>query len=167
MLYLKSSLRTRIPLELTHSLWGAEKPSEIILKAVELHILCLTPASNSRCHNLLVLHPATLDVFPWRTDMEEQKMQNLWKHLSKFNSKQSSRRKRTHLTLHTKQKEAVVWGNTTMTQINTHTDCYTFSAVISEAQSTIPSYRINQPWYSCSKCLRTWVPQPDPKEMAH
>lgn len=63
----------KVHIELTHSLWGAEKPSEIIVRAAEFQILCLIPASNSDCHNLLLLHRATLLVPPWRTDTEEQK----------------------------------------------------------------------------------------------
>lgn len=71
MLPSTSSLKGKAHPELTHSLWGTEKPSEIIFQAAEFHILCLSSASNSNCHDLLPLHQATLLAPSWRIGMEE------------------------------------------------------------------------------------------------
>lgn len=59
----------RSHLGLTRSLWSAGELSEIIFQAPEFHTQ--TPASNSNCSHLLLLHWTTFLASLWRTDTNE------------------------------------------------------------------------------------------------
>lgn len=155
MLYSRSSLRARIPLELTHSTFSAEKPSEIIFLAAELHILCLTPASNSSCHNLLVLHPATLDILPWRTDMEEQKRWTICENTFPSSIPNRVQEEKKNIPDHTQEAK----GRSSMRQWPrlTHILAATLSVLSSQKlRAPFPATAIKQPRCSCSKCLGTY-----------
>lgn len=155
--------------KLAHSLWGTEKPSEIIFQAAEFHTLCLTPASNSNCHNLLLLHQATLSALPWRTDVEEQKGWRICENT--FPStipKITEIEKRKNVSAYThEEKQAAVGGNTVMvTHIKEHTGCYIYSTVISEAQNSIPSYT-NKAVFLFKMPTHLWrVSLPEPSKKA-
>lgn len=76
----------KIHLELTHSRWGTEKPSEIIFQAAEFHTPCPAPTGSTSCHNLSCFHLPTSTYCQHLHNRhgKTKGMENLWHHRSKF-----------------------------------------------------------------------------------